>query len=113
MLRTVKDPPTAIFAASDALAFGVINAVQDLGYSVPEDISVAGFDDEEMSRHLSVPLTTVRVHKQEMGIEAGKRLIEIIEGEVTKPIKIVLSTETVIRKSTAEPPKVRGEGQTR
>jgi len=107
MLRTVKEPPTAIFAASDALAFGVIKAIQDHGCCVPEDISVVGFDDEEMSRHFTVPLTTVRVHKQEMGIEAGKRLIEIIKGEVTKPVKIVLSTEVVVRKSTAEPPKAR------
>ena len=64
MLRTVKDPPTAIFAASDALAFGVINAVQDLDRSR----RTYPLFEMKMSRHLSI-LTTVRVHKQEMGMK--------------------------------------------
>lgn len=100
------EPPTAIFAASDALAIGAMKAAQELGYRVPEDISVAGFDDEEISQHVSPPLSTVRVHKHEMGIEAGKRLLDMINGEVTKPLKIVLSTEIELRESTAAPPDV-------
>ncbi len=96
-------PPTAIFAANDALAIGVMKAAQELGFRVPGDISVAGFDDEELAQHVAPPLSTVRVHKREMGLEAGKRLLELIRGEVTNPLKIVLSTELVLRASTAPP----------
>lgn len=103
MLRSVSKLPTAIFAANDLLAIGVLKAARDLGLRVPEDLSVAGFDDVEMARHMSPSLTTVRVHKYEMGLEAGKRLLDLLRGEVTKPIKIVLSTELLIRQSTAAP----------
>lgn len=103
MLRRASELPTAVFAANDALAIGVIKAARELGLRVPEDLSVAGFDDIEMSRYITPALTTVRVHQYEMGMEAGKRLLDLIRGEVTKPLKIVLSTELVIRKSTAAP----------
>lgn len=105
-------PPTAIFAANDALAIGAMKAALELGYRVPADLSIAGFDDEELARHVVPSLTTVRVHKREMGLEAGKRLLEMIQGEVTKPRKIVLSTELVLRHSTAPPAlAARGEGE--
>ncbi|GAB6099204.1 LacI family DNA-binding transcriptional regulator [Halanaerocella petrolearia] len=100
LLTSIEDSPTAIFAANDKLAIGFLKACQELNYSVPEDISVAGFDDIEMAQHVMPALTTVRVFKREMGIEAGKRLIDLIDGIAPKPIKIVISVEVIIRNST-------------
>jgi len=92
---------TAIFAANDQLAIGAMKAIQERGLKVPDDISVAGFDDINLSQHTVPALTTVRVFKEEMGIEAAKRLVDLMEGVTPKPIKIVVSVELVIRDSVA------------
>ncbi|GAB6099194.1 LacI family DNA-binding transcriptional regulator [Halanaerocella petrolearia] len=100
ILTKQKEIPTAFTAANDKLAIGVIKASQELGYTIPEDIAIVGFDDIEMSQYTMPSLTTVRIFKREMGIEAGKRLIDLINGVSSKPIKIVVSVESIIRDST-------------
>ncbi|AZR73257.1 hypothetical protein BBF96_07575 [Anoxybacter fermentans] len=100
ILNQKENRPTAFFAANDMLAIGVMKAIKEMGYSIPEDISIAGFDDIQMAQHTMPALTTVRIFKHEMGFLAGKRLIELINGVFTKPIKVVVSVEPVIREST-------------
>ncbi|NLW60559.1 MAG: LacI family transcriptional regulator [Firmicutes bacterium] len=92
--------PTAVFAANDPLAIGVMKALKELGYRIPEEISVAGFDDIPMAEHTAPSLTTVRIYKNEMGVLAGKRLHELIQGINPKPFKIVMSVDPVLRDST-------------
>ncbi len=103
LLTRARLRPTALFAANDGLAIGAVRAAQALGLDVPGDLSVAGFDDIEAARLITPPLTTVRVFKFEMGVEAGMRLIHIMRGTVNKPLKLVLPTEIVYRESTAKP----------
>ncbi len=95
------DKPTAVFTSVDALAIGAIKALQEMGFSVPKDVSVAGFDDIVMSAHTIPPLSTVRIFKREMGNLAGKRLYELINGSNIKAVKLIVSVEMILRESTS------------
>ncbi|MDC7286668.1 substrate-binding domain-containing protein [Blautia schinkii] len=72
--------PTAFFADNDMIALGAMKALQEMGYRVPEDVSIAGFDDLPFSEISSPALTTLRVPNKEMGRMAVRRLAELIEG---------------------------------
>ncbi len=99
-LLGLPKPPTAIFAANDISAFGVMDAVKARGLEVGRDISVIGFDDIPMARHIYPPLTTVRQPLYEMGEAALSVLLSLLKG--IKPIrqKLYLPTELIIREST-------------
>jgi LacI family transcriptional regulator len=72
-----SDPrPTAVFAANDSMAIGLLSALADRGVRVPGDLAVAGFDDIAIARYLSPPLTTARVDASELGARAVRRLVE-------------------------------------
>jgi DNA-binding LacI/PurR family transcriptional regulator len=101
IFANTSQAPTAVFAANDPIALGVMKAIKELGYRIPEEISVAGFDDIQLAEHTVPSLTTVRIFKNEMGVLAGKRLHELIEGINPKPIKIVMSVDPILRDSTA------------
>jgi LacI family transcriptional regulator len=92
--------PTAIFAANDAMAIGCIRYLRDRGLRVPEDVSVVGFDDIEISSHVDPPLTTVRVFKEEMGKLAVLRLVEMIKSKKQLVVTTHVPVELVIREST-------------
>ncbi|NLX69819.1 MAG: LacI family transcriptional regulator [Clostridiales bacterium] len=95
--------PDAIFATSDPRAIGAIRAVKDCGLKVPDDISVVGFDDLDISSYIDPPLTTVSQPLYEMGAQAARRLIGIINGEKNEKSKLMLmSTKLVIRKSVKD-----------
>lgn len=96
---TAPAAPTAVVCANDHVALGVLQACAELGLRVPEDISVVGFDD--IPTHFGPPLTTVRVHTHQMGCMAAQRLYELITGTNNHPIKIEVSTQLVVRASTA------------
>lgn len=105
LLRQTAIRPTAIFAANDGLAIGVLKAARQLGISVPEQLSVLGFDDIDFAIHTDPPLSTIRVFKRQIGREAAKRLMEMIDGASGQPvIKTIVSTELVIRQSTGRVP---------
>jgi LacI family transcriptional regulator len=96
-----ENPPTAVFAYSDFVAFGVMTAIRENGLRIPEDISIVGYDDVEFSSSLEVPLTTVRISKMELGRKAVKVLNERINNgaaEKTRGVKLVV--ELMIRRST-------------
>ncbi len=77
-LLALAKPPTAIFAGNDDMAAGVICAAYELGLQVPRDVSVCGFDDTPISRHIYPALTTVRQPTREMGRLAGEELLKTI-----------------------------------
>jgi LacI family transcriptional regulator len=76
-LLKLRQPPTAIFCANDLMALGVIEAAVDLGLTVPGDVSVVGYNDLELSRHLRPPLTTCRVPNSDMGRRAVEMLVDM------------------------------------
>jgi LacI family transcriptional regulator len=102
-LLDLADPPTAIFAASDQMAFGVYEAVRRRGLRVPDDISVVGFDDLPEARWASPPLTTVRQPLTEMGGLAARTVLRLAQGEQIESPRVELATELVVRDSTAAP----------
>jgi LacI family transcriptional regulator len=102
-LLDLADPPTAIFASSDQMAFGVYEAIRQRGLRVPDDVSVVGFDDLPEVRWSSPPLTTVRQPLSEMGVLAARTVLRLAAGETLESPRIELATELVIRESTAAP----------
>lgn len=91
--------PTAIVALSDVLAFGVVDALHDLGVAVPDEVSVAGFDDLTEAAWLRPRLTTVRQAIATKGRTAADYLISAIRGEDQHPHQL-LSTSLIVRDST-------------
>ncbi|NPV53912.1 MAG: LacI family DNA-binding transcriptional regulator [Firmicutes bacterium] len=98
-LIQMDERPTAVFVLGDEVAVGAIQAVAKSGLSIPDDISIAGFDDLEISEDLHPALTTVHVPKKELGNIAVNRLIAISRGDDDLPLKIILPTRVVVRDS--------------
>jgi len=103
-LLDLTDPPSAIFAGSDQQAFGLYEAARQRGLRVPQDLSVIGFDDLPVARWVSPPLTTVRQPLAEMGRAAAQMLDELIDGLPLRMNRVELSTELIVRESTAALP---------
>ncbi len=97
------DAPTAIFAGSDLQALGVIAAATAAGLSVPDDLSVVGYDDIALSRWMSPQLTTVHQPLRRMGEEATRIVLRLSEGETVDTLRMDLATHLVVRGSTAPP----------
>jgi len=89
---------TAIFAANDVMAFGVLHELSDRGLRVPDDVSVAGFDDISMSRFALSPLTTVRVPMGELGQQGAQLVFEALAGRRVRSRR--LPTDIIVRAST-------------
>ncbi|MEU8248834.1 substrate-binding domain-containing protein [Nonomuraea sp. NPDC048916] len=100
-LLDLPQAPTAIFAGSDETALGVIEAARARGLRIPEDLSVAGFDDTQIARMASPPLTTVRQPLREMGRVALRTALRLAAGEQIDSHHVELATELVVRGSTA------------
>lgn len=100
-LLALPEPPTAIFAASDTQALGVMEAAQDASLDVPHDLSVIGYDDIEIAEYLG--LTTVRQQLFESGVRGVELLLEALTTPPSEPVCEVLPVELVVRGSTAPP----------
>ncbi|MEM5389346.1 LacI family DNA-binding transcriptional regulator [Paraburkholderia phymatum] len=74
-------PPTAIFCANDLMALGAIEALKQLGYRVPDDVSVLGYDDQEIARHTHPPLSTVVLPNYELGRWAVETLLQEVQNQ--------------------------------
>ena len=92
--------PTAIFCNNDEMAAGACAAVFEQGLRVPQDVSVAGFDDIPLSRQIWPPLTTVRQPIHEMATTAAKLLVSVLKGQEPSDLAVEIPTELVVRKST-------------
>ena len=97
--------PTAIFAGSDVSAMGVLEAARRAGLTVPDDLSVVGFDDTYVAAITTPPLTTVHQPIADIGRTALATLIRLARGEALVTKRIELSTDLVVRASTARPPR--------
>lgn len=100
-LLDLPDPPTAVFAASDETALGVIEAARSRGLRVPEDLSVVGFDDTALAKLSAPPLTTIRQPLREMGAVAMRTALRLAAGEELDSHHVELATQLVERRSTA------------
>jgi DNA-binding LacI/PurR family transcriptional regulator len=99
-LLELADPPTAIFCYNDMTALGALRAASAKGLRVPDDVSIAGFDDLFVASYTSPPLTTIRQPKQEMGRRAMSILLQLLAGEQPES-RILLPGELIVRGSTS------------
>lgn len=98
-LLSLKPLPSAVFVASDVVAFGAMRAILEQGLRIPQDIAIVGFDDVPLAKFANPPLTTVRVPAVEMGMHAGMLLMErILKRSAVS--HVMLPTQLVIRESS-------------
>lgn len=103
-LLGLEAPPTAIFAANDESAVGVLRAARLRGLAVPRQLSVAGFDDIQLAEMSDPAITTVHQPRADLGAEAIGLLIRQLEKQDIAGAEIVLPTRLVVRGSTCPPP---------
>ena len=104
MMLQFSPRPTAIFAANDLVALGVLAALRELGLRCPEDVSLIGFDDLELASFTNPALTTVAQPAYQMGARAAGLLFERLRGEDLPAQHIVMKAALKVRDSTAAPP---------
>ena len=92
---------TAIFAANDEMALGVMRAMFEAGRAVPGDVSIVGFDDVPFARYLTPPLTTIRQDFEEIGERSVHLLLDAIHGVDDSRARAAITPELVVRESTA------------
>jgi DNA-binding LacI/PurR family transcriptional regulator len=100
MERLLWAEPTAVFAASDAMAVGAMKALAQAGRRMPDDLSVAGYDDAPIATLMNPPLTTVQQPMVDLGKRAAEMLIRILEHPNAPVQPQLLSTRLVVRGST-------------
>ncbi len=103
LTRPLSERPTAIICGNDVLAFGCLTECNKLGISVPEQVSITGFDDLPLCEHLSPSLTTIHVPSQMMGERAADFILDQIAGRASA-IHIEVPTQLVVRESTSKAP---------
>jgi DNA-binding LacI/PurR family transcriptional regulator len=104
-LLGLAEPPTAVVCANDLSAIGLIAQAQHLGVDVPGTLSVAGFDDIRLGTYVRPPLTTVHTSPRELGRQAGRMLVDLIEEGVAEDVRIP-AAELIVRGSTGPAPTV-------
>lgn len=103
-LRTLPEPPTAVFAANDLTAIGLVWAARKHGLRVPEDLSIIGLDDIQLASEIEPALTTVTLHPNRIGATATTMLLDLLQPDrdegATAP-HIEIETQLIVRQSTA------------
>lgn len=103
-LFSLHQPPTAVFALSDEMAIGALKMVRDMNLRVPQDLSIVGFDDNEVSEY--VGLTTIRQPVADYGEHAAKQIIQQLAMTEQRPIEhIRCPTELILRTTTGPTPR--------
>ena len=100
---SLDDPPTAVFCANDRQAFDVIAALSAAGLRVPDDVSVVGVDNLAGSRDSIPPLTTVEIRIEEIGREAVRALLRIIQGESLEACRAAVPLGLLVERSSSGP----------
>ena len=98
-----KPRPTAIFAANDVIALGVLEAAEELSISIPEDLSLVGYDNISFAALPRIQLTTIAQPAYEMGRIAAEYLLDLCRGEKREGLRCVLPPRLVVRNTTAPP----------
>ncbi|WP_457659906.1 substrate-binding domain-containing protein [Sinorhizobium medicae] len=105
-LLAIDNPPTAIFCGNDLMAIGALEAASERGLRVPQDLSVLGYDDQELARYTHPPLSTLVLPNYEMGQKAAEILIDMaIHGKNPRPMTIKVDGPLVKRGTTAAVPE--------
>lgn len=102
VLLALSERPTAVFACSDEMAIGAMQVARDAGLRIPEQLSVVGFDDHDVSEYIGV--TTVRQDVVGQGERAAQLLLELLDGELPTGSHEVHPTRLVVRRTTGPPP---------
>ena len=102
-LLNLAKPPTAIFAANDESALGVVKAATEIGMVIPSDLSLVGFDNIPEAAYLNPGLTTVDQYIVKMGYVATKMLVDLIQGNTPESNVYKIATGFVIRNSCQAP----------
>ncbi|ETX30579.1 LacI family DNA-binding transcriptional regulator [Roseivivax isoporae] len=97
--------PTGLFLSSDQMAVGFMGELQRRGLTVPSDVSVVGFDNIEIARHLSPGLTTVRQPRTRIGVRAAEMLLSLIDTGLLEGPTEMIEVEFMARESSAAPPR--------
>lgn len=98
-LLALSDRPTAILASDDVLAFGAMRAAAELGYRLPDDLAIVGFNDIRLAELANPSLTSVRVHMHELGEAAAGLLIEQIRTDTITSSRKIIDTTLIVRNS--------------
>jgi len=102
-LLKLSERPTAVFVASDVVAFGALTALRDAGIRVPDEIAVIGFDDVPLADQVTPPLTSLHLPAREQGRVAAEILLKLMAGEKITNHLTLLDTRLVVRESTDKP----------
>lgn len=109
LLEEETDLPTAVFAASDPIAFGAMRAVQEKGLSIPGDISIVGFNDTEMSAYTTPALTTVYAPAYDMGQHGANLIYAASNLNIDTPLKAKIPCSLIKRESCGQPKTSAGQ----
>jgi DNA-binding LacI/PurR family transcriptional regulator len=90
---------SAVFCANDPMAIGAMQAARELGMKIPDDLAVIGFDNIPWSENTNPPLTTIYIHKEQIGMLAARRLLEILDDDDQSPVITRVGNELVTRRS--------------
>lgn len=99
LLLSPSERPTAVFAMSNLISLGVLEALHEEGLTIPEDMSVVAFDEHPYSRFLATPMTTVQQDYHQMGVWAVKNLVGLMRHEPTEETKITIPVQLNKRRS--------------
>jgi DNA-binding LacI/PurR family transcriptional regulator len=105
MRKLLHHEPTAVYVASDTMAFGALRAISDSGLSVPNDLAVVSFDGLPASERSSPPLTTLRQPIPLIGETLIKILLDQIDTQIREPVSVVIRTELIVRESSGPLPR--------
>ncbi len=95
-LLELKNPPTAVFCASDMIAIGAMQAIKEAGFSVPEDFSLVGFDGIDLGQLISPRLTTIRQDTYKMGQLSANQILQMINDKSHRQIRETITVDTFV-----------------
>lgn len=98
-LLDVHPQPTAVFVASDVVAFGAMAAIRERGLAIPQDIALVGFDDVPVSRYIEPSLTTIQLPVMDLAKRACEMVVCLVHGEQPPEAQVLLEANLVVRKS--------------
>lgn len=102
-LLNLPSPPSAIFCSNDYIALGTMKGAREAGLTLPDDLSIVGFDDMQTASYMVPALTTIRQPAYEMGQRAAEILLQLIEKK-SKPIQDMMDSTLIVRESTTTVP---------
>jgi DNA-binding LacI/PurR family transcriptional regulator len=105
---TLPDRPTALVVFDDILAFGVLRGLTELGYSVPEDLSLVSFNNIPLSELASTPISSIDIGTYHLGYTASQTLLRAVQGEPLPQNHIIIPHRLIVRESSVTGPSRKG-----